>query len=309
MFSKAVNKYDRVALDTNKLWMEGPAIAWQPEARSGDGFGLLARVEARLKLYVTGFLYGSGLWRRFIYANLKLGWFYEFREYWMKELGLRRLELPDFYFLSGTYRQRFQALTVSAANMFLQAWQEPAALYLLFHYQYKLALHPLAAYQLAPYIPRGARVCEYGCGLAPIAQCLVNFYRGKNITITAADIPSYMLHFVRWKFRATPFVRVAALDPNDNAPLKELYDVIACMTVFEHLPRPLLLVQHLHRQLKPGGIFMFDYIAAEGRGLDTKAAVIQRSDMLNFIREHFTVLRGTLPTDDRSVAAVICRKK
>lgn len=303
------NKYDRVALDITKLWAEGLAAVWRPEARSGDSFGLLARIEARLALYVTGFLYVTGLLRRLIYANLKLGWFYEFREYWVKELGLRRLELPDFYFLSGIYRQQFQALHVNETANFLQAWQDPAALYLLFHYQYKLALHPLSAYQLAPYIPSGVSVCEYGCGLAPITQCLVNFYRGKNINITAADIPSLMLHFARWKFRATPFVRVATIDPNDTAPLSEMYDVIACMTVFEHLPRPLLLVQHLHRQLKPGGTFMFDYIAAESRGLDTEAAVAQRGDVLNFIREHFTVRRGSIPTDGRSVTAVVCRKK
>lgn len=284
-------------------------MAWRPEARSGEWFGLLAQIEARLALYVAGFLYATGLLRRLIYANLKLDWFYEFRQYWVKELGLRRLELHDFYFLSGIYRQRFQALEVSEKNNFLQAWQDPTALYLLFHYQYKLALHPLAVYQLAPYIPRGAIVCEYGCGLAPITQCLVNFYRGKNFNITAADIPSYMLHFVRWKFRAMPFVRVILLDPNDNTPLTEQYDVITCMTVFEHLPRPLVLAQHLHQQLKPAGIFMFDYIAAEGNGLDTKAAVAQRAEVLTFIREHFTILRGSIPADGHSVTAVICKKK
>ena len=285
-----MNQYDDVQLDVAELLRKqhSQPSRYRPEARSAQELGLLRRMESTLARYSTAALYRAGLWRRLLYANLKLAWFYEFREYWVKELGLRRIELPDFYFLSGVYRQKFQALEADEAqgnDAFLATWQDPAALYLLFAYQYKLALHPLSAYTIAKYISPGDRICEYGCGLAPITQSLLNYYPSRNVNITATDIPSYMLHFLHWKFRDTPYINITVLDPGDDSPLKETYDVITCMTVFEHLPRPLPIAKHLHQQLKPGGIFMFDYIKSEGEGLDTQQALADRSKVLEFIKE------------------------
>lgn len=54
---------------------------------------------------------------------------------------------------------------------------------------------------------------------------------------------------------------------------------------------------------------MFDYIAAEGSGLDTQAAVRERREVLEFIQQHFTVVRGVIPAGEGNVRAVICQKK
>lgn len=307
-----MNKYDDVQLNITELLDSQTKSVWQANARSGDSLHALSRIEIMLARWLTAGLYKSNILRRLIYSHLKLDWFYEFRQYWIKELGLRRLEPHDFYYLSGVYRQKFQKMHVddtAPMSDFLKAWQHPANLYLLFHYQYKLALHPLSAYTLDKYIPIGAKVCEYGCGLAPITQCLAKYYQDKNVSITAIDIPSYMLHFVHWKFRQTPFVRVLSLNPADDTPLADSYDVIACMTVLEHVPGPLALIKHLYERLNPDGIFMFDYIKSEGSGLDTKSSLQQRDQVLTFIRHNFTVIHGSIPQDNSHVTAVICKKK
>ena len=308
----AGNSYDDARLNIRAL-LEAQADTKQAaKARRPIASFSLGAAWAVIRRYALSALYVSGLWRRLIYMHLVIGWFNEFREYWVHELGLRRIELHDFYFLANVYRQRFQNLELENEHdpaAFLTAWQSPAALYLLFAYQYKLAMHPLGAHTLARYIPRASRVLEYGCGLGPITQALVKHYRHHNHQITAADIPSYMLHFLRWKFRDQPEVKIHALEPGDSAPLAETYDVIACMTVFEHLPNPLAIAQHLHQQLAPGGLFMFDYIKSEGEGLDTKQALQDRRQVIDFVRSRYTIVRGRLPDNDASIKAIICKKR
>ena len=308
-----MNHYDDVKLNVEKLLQtQRAATTPDPHSHSGQDLTPIQLVESILARYSTAALYRSGLWRRLIYTHLKLDWFFEFRDYWINELGLRRIEPHDFHYLHSVYRKKFQQLSVEDSathDQFLTAWQDPSTLYLLFAYQYKLALHPLSAYTLAKYIPRRADVLEYGCGLAPITKSLANFYPNKKLRLTAADIPSHMLHFVGWRHRNQPFIDTLSLNPADNTPLTDTYDAIACMTVFEHLPHPLPIVKHLHAQLNPDGIFMFDYIKSEGTGLDTASALRDRQQVLAFITKHFTILRGSIPTDGSNVKAVICKKK
>lgn len=307
-----MNKYNDIQFNVNDLLrQQAERWCWDPRAHSGQQQWISKVLLDVFRRSIVAGLYASGLWRRLIYSHIILGWFYEFRQYWMKELEGRRLEPYDFYYLAGVYRQKFQALQLPADEGgpdFLTAWQAPASVWLLFHYQYKLALHPLPAYRLARYIRFGASVCEYGCGLAPIAQSLIKYYSSKNLRLTVADIPSVMLHFVGWKLRDRLYVRVLSIDPASHSPLDTIYDVIICMTVLEHLPQPLVIVQHLWEQLKPEGIFIFDYIKSEGTGLDAKGSLIERQQVLDFIRQHFTILEGKIPADHSSVGTIIAQK-
>src|SRR5215831_7327278 len=105
-----MNQYDDFRPDVAQLLKEQdsrlrPAT---PGARSGAGLGPFGRLASRARLYGLGTLVKSGLHRRMMYANLKLGWFYDFQRYWVDELGNRPIQPHDFYFLHGIYRQRLQ---------------------------------------------------------------------------------------------------------------------------------------------------------------------------------------------------------
>ncbi len=224
-------------------------------ARSADSLTLTDHLFNLVKKLGIGFLLKSGLWSRLINANLILGWFEEFRSYWVKELGLRPISLPDFHYLRCNYRSKFQTLLEVADDRLLdQGYHDHRSIYLLFQNTYKNALTPLHARGYIKYIPQGGDVLEFGCGLAPIATSLAKFYGAYNLQITCADLEHLLFHYVRWKFADRPFVRVVGIDPADDDPLRnQMYDVIFCMTVFEHVPRPLQTMENFFKHLKSGG--------------------------------------------------------
>ncbi len=308
-----MNKYDDVRLDVPRLLNEQKLTlrSYDPHARSGDDLGGPGRLGTRLRLYLTGFLYKIGVYQRLIYSNIKLDWFYEFRDYWVNELGNRPIEPHDFHFLSGVYRQRFQDVEVPdfATDVgHLEAWRDPRNIHLLFANQYKLALRPLFAHRFIKYIPRGGNVCEYGSGLAPVATSLCRFYPYLSVRITCADIPTIMFHYTRWKFRDKRYVRMVEINPSNDEPLNEEFDVIFCMTVLEHLPRPMPVVKHLCERIKSRGHFVFDYIKSEGRGLDTASALRDRISVLRYVLDRFEVVEGRISLDGSNVGTVVCQK-
>jgi len=309
-----MNRYDDVRLDIPALLKDQDATLapWDSRARSGDGLGVLARLRSRPRLAYTALSCRLGAHRRLVHALLDLDWFDEFQRYWAGELGDRPLQPHDFGFLSGVYRQRFQALGDDGPpvdDRALAVWQDPRAIYLLFAHHYRTALRPLAARPFVRFIARGARVCEYGCGAAPMTTSLVRFYRHLDLAITCADIPTVLFHFMRWKFRDHPFVRKVAIDPGDDAPLDGEFDVIFCTEVLEHVPRPLAVLRHLHARLAPRGVLVLDYIRSEAHGLDTVGGLAERPAALDFVAAHFDVLEGSLPLDGRGVETVVCRRR
>ena len=198
-------------MDVPKLIQEQDAKLdkFDPNARSGDRLGFSGYLRSYLKLYTTHLLMWTGMYNRLVYANIKLDWFQEFRKYWVEELGNRPIQPHDFYFLQGVYRSRFSGVEIpdtASDQQHLEAWCDHRTVYLLFFNQYKLALNPLFVSCFIKYIPRGSSVCEYGCGLAPIASSLCKYYAHLNVRITCADIPNIMFHFTRRKFRDTRYV-------------------------------------------------------------------------------------------------------
>jgi len=314
-----VNQYDDVRLDVAALLaaQDRKLPTPDPAARSGDHVGLAGRLISLIRLYALGLQVKLGLHRRLVYANLKLEWFYRFQEYWVEELGNRPIHPHDFYFLAGIYRQRLQTIhfeslevpSLASDDKHLEAWRDSRTIYYLFAHTLRLALSPLRSHPFIRFVPRGGRVAEYGCGAAPIIEALARRYRHLDVRLVGADIPHLLFHYARWKFRHDRFVTMIPIQPNDDTALPGHYDTIFCLEVFEHLPRPVETIRHLHQALKPGGHLVFDYVRSEGTGLDSAAALRDRLPALQFILDHFDVVEGRVTTDGEHVAPSVVRRR
>jgi len=243
------------------------------------------------RLYATGAAYRTGLYERLLrrsgvtrrdYANLMN---------YLKASGRRpfpRREFQDRFAAADRVWQRLAIPDGASDEEHFEVWQRPeAGEYLLLSTTAKLSEYPLTTHRFIKHVPDGARVCEYGAGQAPITHAIRRFYKRKRLRVTIADIPTESFKMAKYLFRADPWVDTIDLEPGDDRPLTETYDVIFCITVFEHLPRPLALAKHFHERLRPGGKLIFDYLRTEGVGVDLGAAARERELVLSFIRNHF----------------------
>ena len=268
------------------------------------------RMKCLIKLCAIKSVVKIGLYKRLLVSNQITYWFDEFKCYWEKVLCLRPLWGPhDFFFLFGNYRKKFSDLEVN--NKFkddhMKAWSDPRTIYLLFFNQWKLALNPLYVEPYISYIPKGGKILEYGCGAAPITTSMSHNYRHLSIKCDCVDIPTIVFHFVRWKFRTKYDINVIKIHPMDEKPVKETYDTIFCLAVFEHLPKPLKIANYFINSLKLGGFLVFDYILSEGDGLDTYQGVNERLNVIKLFSEELEVVHGNL-SNLSNIGTVICRK-
>lgn len=277
-----LNAYNDLRPDLTRL-----PISAHDSAATSRASTLAALCEC-LRLYAQAGAQAIGLHRRLVYANLRLDWFHEFQAYWCGVLGGRPITPLDFGYLLGTYRSRAQiiALDDDSPEAMLKAWSDPSLIYLLFTSHYRLALNPLRVWPFIRWIPRGSRVLEYGCGIAPMLTGLARYYRRLDLRLYGTDLPHVLFHFARWKLGRYPFVLMKPL----GEPFFERFDVGLCTEVLEHVPSPLQTLRNLHEMLAVGGVLIYDFEETDGRGLDSPTAQAERPAVRDFMASRFTVV-------------------
>lgn len=256
-------------------------------------------------------------WHLLKKLNIDIAWFREFRRYWTQVLGGRPLwDVHDFYFLRNSYRIRFQNNQLpdkSNSSMHLQAWQKPELLYQLFHQVLKESLFNqleilslMKKYKNEPI----KQVLELGCATAPITASLKEFFKTKNIKIYISDIQTLAFHYAAHRFRHQKNITPLLLKPENDFMLTDdlKIDVIFCVTVFEHLNKPLAVIKRLHNILNRDGLLFFDYIKGDGGGLDSVQGVLERDDVLNFVGAKFELIHGCV-SNKNSMGLTVVRKK
>jgi SAM-dependent methyltransferase len=243
-------------------------------------------------LYALGAAYRTGLYQRVsLRHRVTRRDFKMLMDYWVASGRdpFPRSEFPARYDAAGEVWLRESLIPPDATDEeHFALWQRrDLGDYLLLAGAAALSRHPVTAHRFMWFVPDGARVCEYGAGAAPITHVIRRFYKYKKLSVTITDIPAEWFLLAKHTFRDQPLVNTVDIAPNDDAPLTDLYDAIFCITVFEHLPRPLAIAQHLHDRLRPGGRLIFDYLATEAKGVDLPAAAEARPAVFAWLRDRF----------------------
>ncbi len=212
----------------------------------------------------------------------------------------------NFHFLLHDYRKRQQftdELEWSDARQHLNHWQEYVHLYQTFHNAWKLATNPIVGLRLWRATPKRARILEYGCSLAPYYYCYRRFFSHLGCKFVLADIPNYPFHYAKYLYRDDEQVEFITINAEDfSDPLAGLaqdqFDVVILTTVYEHLDDPLFVTEYLLSRLKPGGLFVFDYIKSHGHGLDHPRALDDREAALRSILQQTAVIHGDVDISD-----------
>ena len=266
-------------------------------------------LERVFKRYIRAIAFKCKLQTFLIDSGIDSFWFREFARYWSKELGGRPIQLPDFHYLLGSYRSRFQNNETpenASLDEFLNSYQNNSCIYMLFGAVRKYAYEPLSGFKVEKYLKNNDNFLEYGCGFAPITEFISKYSNKINIKTYISDIQQINSHYARWRLPSS--VNFIPIEPFKDINLpSESMNCISLITVMEHLPDPLKVIKNLTRILKSGGIFAFDYILGDGDGQDTLEAISQRPDVINFIRDNFELIDGEY-LYDQSMGITICKK-
>lgn len=271
-----------------------------------------------IKLRLLALEIRLNLYQPLVSIGIKKKWFNEFQDYWTNCLGGHPLTVMDFHNLNFHYRTKsfFKStakLSWDSAKEHLSNWQEPNSISLLFHFVLKYALRPVWEARLPELLKPGMKVLEYGCGLAPIYRTYRSFFNHIETEWYLADIPIFPFHFIRYNYGRDKEANFICITENKmDDPLKDIkvdFDFIIIQEVFEHLDKPKFIAEYLLNRLKPGGLFYFDYINSEGKGLDTAAGKNERISTLEFLAEKLDIISGNLYTNDRNVSNCIGVKK
>ena len=270
------------------------------------------------KFYFTRLLLRLGIHEFLIVNGIKRRWIDDFRRYWSDILeGRPFTNVLDFFMLLHDYRKRQQhTLEWSDPAQHLENWQHPSMLYMTLHTLRRLATYPIVGTGPGPGLwkkvpKRKARILEYGCSLAPFYHCYREFFSHLDCRFVLADIPNYPFHYAKYLYRSDPDLVFVTIDVEDfSDPLKgeEDFDVIIVREVFEHLDDPMFIQEYLLNRLKPGGLFVFDYVKSEGTGLDHPSSMQMRAHCIRNILKKIRILHGQINSIDEDVGLCIAQK-
>jgi len=249
-------------------------------------------------------------------TSLDVNWLREFNKYWTMVLKGRPIQtIHDLFFIKNIYRLKFQYNVLPDTTdpyVHLGAWQRPEIIYQLLDLLCKSDMyHKCNILKLLKEKKKNFKsFLEFGCAIAPITTTFYEFFKKpKDIKIFISDIQTIAFHYACFMYRKCSNVIPILLTPDNNFLLNidEKVDAIFCISVFEHLNKPLDMIKIFKNTLNNKGLLFFDYIKTSGDGLDTKHGMREREEVLDYINDNFKLVYGKI-SKEKSMGLTIIRK-
>lgn len=136
---------------------------------------------------------------------------------------------------------------------------------------------------------KGERILDYGCGVSSFTKWALE--HGK-FDVTLAEIGGPMLKFCKWRYgKKVSYCKICP--GKEGLPLREMYDVILCLDMLEHVWGPLDVVKHLCSHLNEKGRLIETYIN-DSSGSNLRKANKERPLVLNYLNEHLKLISDNL---------------
>jgi 2-polyprenyl-3-methyl-5-hydroxy-6-metoxy-1,4-benzoquinol methylase len=110
-------------------------------------------------------------------------------------------------------------------------------------------------------------LCEYGCGIAPITNHLIENHspRAREMTFHLVDVPGEHLCFAKWRLKKkAPHTNIVFHEISEAQPVPDFgnvkFDFVTIMDVLEHVPNPLCIVETITEHMTTGGILVENWI-------------------------------------------------
>jgi 2-polyprenyl-3-methyl-5-hydroxy-6-metoxy-1,4-benzoquinol methylase len=141
---------------------------------------------------------------------------------------------------------------------------------------------------------------EYGCGVAPMTNFLLENFDVSKINFTLIDVPGEHLEFAKWRLKKkidNNNLRLIEITADRLIPshCEENFDFVCIMDVYEHLPNPLNVTNWLLSKMNPGSVMVETWVKhPDGPGeADLLEAEEQRDETMKLLEQSTILLENS----------------
>jgi len=146
-----------------------------------------------------------------------------------------------------------------------------------------------------PYLNKTSSVVEYGCGIAPLTNYIVerksSFDDLRGMKFSIVDVAGEHLEFAKWRLKKkAPDIDLEIHEITERYILPSFgrkFDVICIMDVFEHLPNPYDVMKNLCEHSNDNAVLVETWREGKAGGPDLQEAEDQRAITIKLINDEF----------------------